>query len=84
MDVAPNGGSCKGGDAMSRVGVGIVIDKLLTDEVLRVQFALSPIETVAELSLGGAELTRDEVDLFCQTDVRLWLLEDEVRSQWQH
>ena len=55
---------------MSRMGVATVIDKLLTDENLRIQFALDRIETVAELCLEGAELTRDEVDLFCRTDAR--------------
>jgi hypothetical protein len=84
MVVALTGCSCAGGNAMSRAGVGTIIDKLLTDEVLRVRFALDRIETVAELCLRGADLTRDEVDLFCWTDDRLWLLEDEVVSQWQH
>jgi len=69
---------------MSRVGVGIVIDKLLTDEALRVEFALDRMETVAELWLRGAELTRDEVELLCLTDARLWLVGEEVRGEWQH
>ena len=55
---------------MSHMGVGKVIDKLLTDENLRTRFALDRIETVAELCLRGAELTRDEIDLLCQTDAR--------------
>jgi hypothetical protein len=49
---------------MSRAGVGSIIDKLLTDEVLRVRLALDRIATVAELCLRGADLTRDEVHLF--------------------
>ena len=59
---------------MSQLGVRKVIDKLLTDENLRTRFALDRIETVAELCLRGAELTRDEIDLFCRTDARLWFL----------
>jgi hypothetical protein len=74
----------RGGDVMSRAGVGTVIEKLLTDENLRIRFALDQIETVAELCLRGVELTRDEVDLFCWTNARLWFLGDEVRDEWQH
>ena len=59
---------------MSQIGVGKVIDKLLTDENLRTRFALDRIETVAELCMRGAELTRDEIDLLCLTDARLWFL----------
>ena len=69
---------------MSRAGVGMVIDKLLTDEHLRMRFALDRIETIAELCLRGVELTRDEVDLFCRTNARLWFLGDEMRGEWQN
>ena len=48
---------------MSRAGVGMVIEKLLTDERLRIRFALDRMETIAELCLRGFELTRDEIDL---------------------
>ena len=68
---------------MSRAGVGIVIEKLLTDENLRIRFAFDRIETVAELCLRGVELTRDEVDIFCRTDARVWFLGDEVKGEWQ-
>lgn len=74
----------KGGDAMSRAGVGTVIEKLLTDKCLHIRFALDRIETIAELYLGGFELTRDEIDLFCRTDARLWFLGDNVRGEGQH
>jgi len=63
---------------MSQAGVGTVIEKLLTDENLRIRFALDQIETVAELCLRGVELTRDEVDLFCWTNARLWFLGAQV------
>jgi hypothetical protein len=69
---------------MSRADVGVVIDKLLTDEDLRIRFALDWIETVAELCLQGVELTCDEIDLFCRTDARLWFVGDRVRAEWQH
>ena len=36
---------------MSRAGVGMVIEKLLTDERLRIRFALDRMETIAELWL---------------------------------
>jgi hypothetical protein len=67
---------------MSRAGVGMVIEKLLTDESLRIQFALDRMETIAELWLRGFELTRDEIDLISRTDARLWFLGDQVRSEW--
>ena len=53
---------------MSRAAVGMVVEKLLTDENLRIRFAVDPMETVAELFLRGVDLTRDEIDLFCRTD----------------
>ena len=69
---------------MSQAGVGTVIEKLLADEDLRIRFALDRIETVADLCLRGVELTRDEVDLLCWTNARLWFLGDEVRDVGQH
>jgi len=69
---------------MSQAGVGTVIEKLLTDETMRIRFALDPIETVAELCLRGVELTSDEIDLFYRTNARLWFQPDEVRSEWEH
>jgi hypothetical protein len=69
---------------MSRASVGIVIDKLLTDENLRIRFALDRVETVAELCLRGFDLTRDEIDLLCQTDACVWFLRSAVRGAPQH
>ena len=69
---------------MSRSIVGMVIDKLLTDEDLRFRFALDPIDTVAELILRGFTLTRDEIDLFCRTDAGVWFLRSAVRGAPQH
>jgi hypothetical protein len=53
---------------MSRAGVGMVIEKLLTDESLRTRFALNRLETIAELCSRGLVLTRDDIELFCHAD----------------
>lgn len=57
---------------MSRRIVGKVIHHLLTDEDLRVRFAISPVETIADLMCRGCELTAEEVEVFVLTDARLW------------
>ena len=67
---------------MSRAGVGMVIEKLLTDESLRICFALDRIETLAELCLRGFELNQDEIDLFCRTDARVWLPQSIRAGAW--
>jgi hypothetical protein len=69
---------------MSRSIVGMVIDKLLTDEDLRIRFALDRVETVAELCLRGFDLTRDEIDLLCRTDAGVWFLRSAVSGAPQH
>ena len=69
---------------MSRASVGMVVDELLTDENLRIRFAVDPMETVAELSLRGFDLTRDEIDLFCRTDAGVWFLRSAVRGAPRH
>lgn len=57
---------------MSQRTVGIVVDRLLNDLDLRVRLALDPFEALADLSFLGIELTQDEIDVFLQTDVRVW------------
>jgi hypothetical protein len=69
---------------MSRAGVGMVIEKLLTDEDLRIRFAVDRMETVAEISLRGFDLSQDELDLFCRTDAGLWFLGAPVKGERQH
>jgi hypothetical protein len=59
---------------MSQAGVGIVVEKLVADENLRIRLALDPWETIAELLLQGSDLSGDEIDLFCRTDPRVWFL----------
>ena len=66
---------------MSRVAVGKVIEKLLTDENLRIRFALDRMETVAELFLRGFDLCQDEIELFSRTDADLWFLGEPVRER---
>jgi len=56
----------------------IVITRLPTDDELRMRFALDPFDTLAELHLQGLALTPDEIDVFVQSDVRLWFVENGV------
>jgi hypothetical protein len=74
----------EGGDAMSRAGVGMVIEKLLSDEDLRIRFALDRMEAVAELFLAGCDLSEDEIELFSLTDAGLWFLGEPARGEQQH
>ena len=69
---------------MSQHTVGIVLDKLLTDEDLRIRFVIDSMETLAELCLGGFELSPDEIDLFRRTDARLWLWAGAAQNDPQH
>jgi hypothetical protein len=69
---------------MSRAGVGMVIERLLTDRNLRIRFALDRMEAVAELCLRGFDLSPDEIDLFWRADPGLWFLGDTVRGERQH
>jgi hypothetical protein len=64
---------------MSRIGVGIAVDKLLTDEDLRMRFADDRIGTIAELCQRGLVLTSDEIDLLCQADPHLWFFAENAR-----
>jgi hypothetical protein len=63
---------------MSLQNVGRVITTLLTDEELRIRFALDPLDTLAEFHLRGMALTPDEIDVFVHSDVRLWFGESGV------
>jgi hypothetical protein len=62
----------------------MVIDKLLTEESLRLRFAVDPVETIAELFRRGFDLTCDEIDLLCRTDAGVWFLRSAVRGAPQH
>jgi hypothetical protein len=69
---------------MSQQMVGIVIDRLLNDEDLRVRFANDRIETLAALSFLGIELTRAEMDVFLRTDAQLWFWGSGVAGDRAH
>jgi hypothetical protein len=57
---------------MPRQAVGNVIHHLLTDEDLRVRFALEPNDTMAELICRGFDLAAEEIEIFVRTDPGLW------------
>ena len=57
---------------MSQQMVGLVINRLLTDEDLRIRFIIEPVETLADLHARGFELTPQEIDLFIQTNTWTW------------
>ena len=69
---------------MSQQTVGNVIERLLTDEDLRIRFLIDRMETIAELCVRGCELTGDEIDLFCRTDPRLWFRACACAGERQH
>jgi hypothetical protein len=69
---------------MSRTGVGLVIERLVTDRNLRIRFALDPMETVVDLFLRGVDLSSDEIDLLSRTDAGLWFTADSMRAERQH
>src|SRR2546429_7137056 len=47
-----------------------VINRMLTDEELRMRFALDRFDALAVLHLRGLAMTSDEIDVFVQSDVR--------------
>lgn len=69
---------------MSQQVVGLVIDRLLEDEDLRARFALDRIDTLAELSFRGLELTPEELDVFIRTDARVWFWGSSVVGDRAH
>ena len=69
---------------MSRAAVGMAVENLLTDENLRIRFAVDPMATVAELFLYGLDLTGDEIELLSRTDPGLWFLRSALTGQPQH
>jgi hypothetical protein len=69
---------------MSQQNVGKVVTRLLIDEELRTRFARDPFDTLAELHLRGLALTSDEIDVFVQSDMRLWFPRDEPPRGWSN
>jgi hypothetical protein len=60
---------------MSKRMIGLAVERLITDERLRIRFLRSRIEALADLALRGIELTPEEISLFIQTDARVWFWE---------
>ena len=56
---------------MSQQIVEIVIHNLLTDEDLRMMFAIDPFEALADLNFRGFEFTTDEIGMFIRMHARL-------------
>ena len=69
---------------MSQRMVGVVVQTLLTDEDLRVRFAIDPIKTLADLRFRGVELTSEEIDVFVRTDARVWFWNREFVGHQLH
>jgi hypothetical protein len=60
---------------MSQRNVGHIIERLLTDEDMRLRFAFDPLERISALQMQGFDLTSDEIDAFVRSDVRVWFCE---------
>jgi len=69
---------------MSHQVVGGVIHCLLTEEDVRIRFAIDPVQTLVDLSFRGYELSPEEMDVFLQTDARTWFWGREVLRDRVH
>jgi hypothetical protein len=69
---------------MSQQTVRIVVNRLLRDEDLRVRFALDRVEALTALSVLGLALTPEELDVFFQTDPRIWFWGSAVMGDQLH
>ncbi len=77
--------SAQGSGTLARQrAVGDVINRLLTDEDLRVRFVLDRVETLAELMFRGFDLSPDDIDLFVRSDARLWWWCREIVGELVH
>jgi hypothetical protein len=61
---------------MSAINVEKVINRLLSEEDLRIRFALDPFDTLADLHERGLALTPQEIDVFVQSDAQMWFWDD--------
>jgi hypothetical protein len=69
---------------MSLQMVKVVVHTLVTDDDLRLLFAIDPALALADLNLRGFVLTREEMDVFLRTDARLWILSPELMGDRRH
>jgi hypothetical protein len=69
---------------MSQHIVGLAMTRLLVDEELRTGFEVDSIEALAKILLSGLLLTPDEIDIFLQSDARLWFGRYERRRDRMH
>ena len=69
---------------MSLQMVKVVVHTLMTDDDLRLLFAIDPAQALADLNLRGVVLTRDEMDVLLRTDARLWFLSPELLGDRRH
>ena len=57
---------------MSLASVEVVMTRLLTDDELRLRFAVDRVEALGGLHAHGCRLTPSEIDLFIESDLELW------------
>jgi hypothetical protein len=60
---------------MSKRNVDRIIERLLSDEELRIRFALDRFDAIADLHERGLPLSAREIDLFVLSDVQTWFEE---------
>ena len=63
---------------MSKQAVTDLIHRLLTDEELRIRFTVDRFDAIADVCLGGLELTSDEMNVFITSDARMWFEERQM------
>jgi hypothetical protein len=57
---------------MAHKTVQLIIGRILTDEELREEFLLAPVETLSSFRDSGFALTDAEIAALTNTDQRLW------------
>ena len=69
---------------MSHHSIGVVMNRLLSDEDLRLRFAIDRVEVLGELHANGVELTPSEIDLFIESDIQMWSWSDHRLADRTH
>ena len=57
---------------MANDRIGIIMNRLLTEKVLRIRFELDRMMVLGELQVQEGRLTPTEFDLFLQSNVDMW------------